>query len=278
MKRALNIQSELQQVNTIQGLTGVFENIASIKIARIRNRVVASKEFFAVLWQTYSAIRIEAGARTTQRQSMQRDVFVAITAEGKLSGSVDEQVIEAMLKEYQSRQNTDIVVIGMHGVSQLERRHVPIAKSFHMPAGDEDISVAEVIDELAHYRRINVFYQTYDSLRVQKVTSIELHSTVKELGSDVEEGTEVVSSRDYIFEPDLDRIVDYLESVMLGVALIQIIMESKLAQYASRFNSMSAGKQRAGVLANEYSHQFYRARRAENDERLKEMMKVVRRG
>ena len=278
MKRALNIQAELQQVNTIQGLTGVFENIASIKIARIRNRVVASKEFFAVLWQTYSAIRVEAGERTSQRNIGTRDVFVAITAEGKLSGSADEQVIETMLKELQKRKNTDIVVIGMHGASQLEQRKVPVAKSFHMPAGDEDISVADVIDELAHYRRINVFYQTYDSLRVQKVTNIELHSTVKELGSDVEEGAEVVSSRDYIFEPDLDKIVSYLESVMLGVALIQVIMESKLSQYASRFNAMSAGKQRAGFLATEYSQQYYRAKRAENDERLKEMMKVVRRG
>lgn len=277
MKRALNIQTELQQINTVQGLTGVFENIASIKIARIRNRVVASKEFFAVLWQTYSAIRIEAGQRT-QRQNATRDVFVAITAEGKLSGSADEQVIEAMLKEYGAREDTDIVVIGMHGVAQLQQRRVPVAKSFHMPAGDEDISVADVIDGLAHYRRINVFYQTYDSLRVQEVTSLELHSTVKELGSDVEEGAEVVSSRDYIFEPNLDKIVDYLESVMLGVALIQVIMESKLAQYASRFNAMSAGKQRAGVLATEYSQQYYRAKRAENDERLKEMMKVMRRG
>jgi F0F1-type ATP synthase gamma subunit len=53
-------------------------------------------------------------------------------------------------------------------------------------------------------------------------------------------------------------------------------MESKLAQYANRFNTMSAGKRRATELAAEYRRSYYRAKRSEGDERLKEIMKVVK--
>jgi len=84
-----------------------------------------------------------------------------------------------------------------------------------------------------------------------------------------------MSSHEYIFEPNINEIADYLESLMLGVALTQVIMESKLAQYASRFNAMSAAKHRAGEIGAEYSSMYHRAKRFESDERLKEIVTVA---
>jgi F0F1-type ATP synthase gamma subunit len=63
---------------------------------------------------------------------------------------------------------------------------------------------------------------------------------------------------------------------MMGVALIQVIMESKLAQYAARFNAMNSAKHRATDLVTDFNLQYHRAKRAEGDERLKEIIKIVR--
>ena len=71
------------------------------------------------------------------------------------------------------------------------------------------------------------------------------------------------------------QLAEYLESLMMGVALTQVIMESKLAQYASRFNAMSSAKRRAHDLATDLSNQYHRSKRNEGDERLKEIMKVI---
>ncbi len=281
MRRAINIAQELSQIHTVEDLTEVFESIASIRIARIRNRVVASKDFFAELWQTYSGLRIDPSQRLNagrNRQQRGKNVFVVVTSEGSLSGAIDEEIVTTMLEAYGKAQpgTTDVVVLGSHGVGQLKQRTIPIAKAFTMPTSDESFSVSEIIAGLSQYDRISVWYQTYESLRVQKVARIELLAAVKNLGEDVEGGGEVVSSRDYIFEPSVDEIADYLESVMMGVALIQVIMESKLAQYAARFNAMSSAKHRATDLVTDYNLQYHRAKRAEGDERLKEIIKIVR--
>jgi F0F1-type ATP synthase gamma subunit len=61
------------------------------------------------------------------------------------------------------------------------------------------------------------------------------------------------------------------------VALIQIIMESKLAGHAARFNNMSRAKQRAKDLVGETRTDYYRTKRNERDERLQEIMKVAKR-
>ncbi len=280
MRRAINIQKDLAQIHTIEDLTEVFESIASMRIAKIRNRVVASKEFFAELWKTYRGLRInpkEHLARSRQTKNA-RHVFLAVTAEGKLSGGIDEQIINTMLDAHTDPGKIDIMVIGSHGLLQLRQRNIDVIQSFHLPVNDLHFSVADIIEAINSYSQISVFYQTYDSLRVQKVEHIDLVTAVHDLSDDVTKDTAVVTSRDYIFEPNSEKIIEYMESVMLGVALIQIIMESKLAQYANRFNTMSRAKIRAQELTNDYRRQYHRARRAENDERQKETIKALRTG
>lgn len=277
MRRAIAIQKDLSQTHIIEDLTEVFESIASIRISKIRNRVVASKVFFAELWNIYQSLRVNPKEHLArQRTGNNRSVFLGITAEGKLGGSIDEQITSSLLASYTKPSTTDIMIIGSHGAQQLAQVDVHPVKVFPMPASDVNFNVSDIVEALIGYKQISVFYQTYDSLRVQEVARIELISAVQELSADITDTVEIVSSRDYIFEPGLDKITEYLESVMFGVALIQVIMESKLAQYANRFNNMSRAKQRAEELVNTYKLQFHRAKRAESDERLKEVVKFLR--
>jgi F-type H+-transporting ATPase subunit gamma len=282
MKRAITIRDDLEQIKTVEGLTGIFESIASIKIAKLRNRVIASKEFFDELWQTYRGLRVDPKEqlKRSNKSKSDRSVLVAITSEGKLSGGVDEQVIGEVATAYGAAKNpelVDVIVLGSHGATQLEQHGMVVSQTFHLPAGDEQFSVSEIIEALQEYKQISVFYETYESIRLQRVKRIELVNAVRKLGDEVadEDEVEIVSSQDYIFEPGANEIADYLESLMLGVALTQLIMESKLAQYAARFNAMNAAKRRAKEIGGEYDNMYHRAKRFEGDERLKEIMTVV---
>jgi len=278
MRRTITIQDQLNQLRTVEDLTEVFESVASMHIARIRNHVVASQQFFAELWPTYRSLRIDPRERvaTTRKVQKGHNTFVAVTSEGKLAGAVDEQIIDQMMASMPKGNKPDIMVMGTHGLSRLQQHGVKIEKAFTLPTTDINFSVGEIIDALEHYDQISVFYQTYESLRSQKVTRIELLTAVRELGEGVNEDEELVSSRDYIFEPNIAEIATYMESVMMGVALIQIIMESKLAGYAARFNNMSRAKQRAKDLVLDTQQDYYRTKRNERDERLQEIMKVVK--
>lgn len=281
MRRAIAIQDDLNQINTVEDLTGVFESVASIKIARIRNRVVASKEFFAELWQTYSSLRVGPGEQLFHkgRTTNGRQVIVAVTTEGKLSGEIGNRVIDDVVAAYKEVKELDVVVLGTQGAVQLRERGVTVKESFVLPDNEAQFSVINMMATLKEYEKISVFYQTYESLRTQKVGRMELVAAVGELSDQVENNGEdkvdIVSSHDYIFEPGAAEIANYLESMMMGVALSQVLMESKLAQYASRFNAMNAAKRRAHELSGEYTLQYHRAKRAEGDERLKEIMKIA---
>lgn len=59
---------------------------------------------------------------------------------------------------------------------------------------------------------------------------------------------------------------------MMQIAISQLILESKLAQYASRFRAMTAAHDRASRSRDEIHSDYNHARRAVKDERLKEII------
>jgi len=71
-------------------------------------------------------------------------------------------------------------------------------------------------------------------------------------------------------------VVAHLERSMMQIALSQVILDSKLAQYASRFRAMSMAKDRANDLQTDLSIMYNRTKRRIQDERLKEMINGLR--
>jgi F-type H+-transporting ATPase subunit gamma len=279
MRRASIIQKETEQIGTVEDLTGVFESIASTQVAKIRGKVVMSKEFFQLLWQIYTSIRIDPRSRLThdaRRNENSKKVYVIISAEAGLSGDIDQRLIEEMLKNY-DKTTTDIVVIGTHGANQLKQRGVPYIRYFQVPQSDSYIDVSPVIDVIFNYSKITVYYEEYVSLGVQGIKTIDLISTIQAMTEDAETDENVITDKDTIFEPSLDEIAEIMESTMMALALSQAILESNLAQDASRFNAMAVAKKRAYELVLFHRLEFHRAKRYEADRRSREVMISLKR-
>lgn len=273
MRRASAIEKEVADISTVQDLTAVFESLASTQVAKVKTKVELSKTFFQLLWQRYSSIRVDPATRITNRElgdeSAKPQVFVIISAEAGLSGDIDQRLIETMSHSYDPK-TTDIIVLGSHGASQLTQRGIPYIRFFQVPETDHYIDVTPVIEAVMPYSRIQVFYEEYVSLGVQNIQSIDLISSMKTMSEDAAE--DAMTADDTIFEPSLDDIADEMEMTMMTLALSQTILESSLAQAASRFNAMAVAKKRAGELVGDYMLEFHRAKRSESDRRMREVM------
>lgn len=276
--QSLSIQKEAGQVGTVTELTGIFEAIASMRIGKIKDRVQRSQLFFAELWKIYSSLRVDPSERLTGKNGPKRDkpnVFLALTSEGGLSGDIDQRIVKTVLENIDQK-TTDLIVIGAHGATQFVQNHAQIKRYFRLPDVDQAIDVSPIVDELIGYKKPTVWFQRYVSLSVQEVGRIDLLGRVRALGTDAEaKENDIISAREYLFEPTVDDVVRYLEAVMMEIALSQVILESRLAQYASRFTAMSAAKKRAKELQLELIMGYNRARRGEADDRIKEIVNAM---
>ena len=272
MRRASAIEKEAKEINTIQDLTGIFESLASTQVAKVKNKVELSTDFFKLLWKRYSSIRIDPTNRITNRPLAAADAkqaYIIISAEAGLSGEIDQRLIENMLQSY-NPETTDIIVLGSHGANQLTQIGVPYVRFFKVPESDHYIDVSPVIDAILPYRKTIVYFEEYESLSVQNIRSIDLVSSMKDMSEDVDD--DIMTAANTIFEPSLNEIADQMEITMMKLALSQTILESSLAQAASRFNAMAVAKKRAGELIDDYMLEFHRAKRSESDRQMREVM------
>jgi ATP synthase F1 gamma subunit len=273
MRRASAIEKDATDITTIEDLTAVFESLASTQVGKVKNKVELSKEFFRLLWARYSSLRVDPSTRLTERQLGDKDakekVFIVISAEAGLSGDIDQRLINVMERAYDPK-TTDIIVLGSHGANQLTQRGIPYVRFFQVPETDSYIDVSPVIEAILPYSKVIVYYEEYVSLGVQDIQSIDLLSSVQEMSEGVDE--DAMTAEDTIFEPSLDEIADQMEITMMTLALSQTILESGLAQAASRFNAMAVAKKRAGELRGDFMLEFHRAKRSESDRRMREVM------
>ena len=282
MSRLQEVAEQRLAMDTIVNLTSVFEGLASMKIAQVKNQVLSSQKFFNELWDIYKQIRVDSlfrFGRASNHEIIKKQLVMVITAEGGFSGDIDQKLIKWMLETYQPDKQ-DIIVIGHHGALQLLQAKIGFKKYFTLPSRDTNINVRPLVEEVGKYESTAVYYQTYVSLMTQEVKRIELQTAVAEqaqaAGGDKPE--EIISESTYIFEPSTYDVVAHLERSMTEIALSQVILDSKLAQYASRFRAMSMAKDKSNEMAGDLRLQFNRTKRRIQDERLKEMINGLRMG
>lgn len=280
MRQLADLGKELEAMGTIVELTSAFEGIASMRIAQIKDQVQSSEKFFGELWHIYSQIRVDElfhfGRSQSVAEVMEKELMILITSEGSFSGDIDQKLIDVAVNNYKPAEK-DILVIGHHGAVRLAQMDVDVIKTFKLPEKDRNINVMPIVAYIQKYASTTVYYQSYISLMTQNVKSIKLSAAVAERGKHTQPKDEVISEQNYIFEPSTYEVIDHLERSMMQITLSEVILESKLAQYASRFKAMSVAHDKSDETLTELSAHFRRAKRHLKDERLKEVINSLRR-
>lgn len=278
MKRLIDIGAEQSAMQSVVGLTNVFEGLASMRIAQVKDQVLSSQRFFNELWNIYSQIRVNkqfSYGRGEADNVIDKELYIAVTAEGGFSGDIDQKLIAWMLQSYDPAKQ-DLIIIGHHGAIQLTQSGVSFKRYFKLPIHDSNINVVPLIDQVKQYRSTTVYYQAYITLMVQDIKKIELHRAIEQASQHYDQDDQIISEENYIFEPSAEGVARHMESTMLQITLTQAILDSKLAQYASRFRSMRSASEKANATNQELKLEYNRTKRFVADERLKEVINGLR--
>ncbi len=276
MRRPQEIAAEEASMRTIVSLTSAFESLSSMKIMQTKNQVLISNQFFDEVWNIYKQIRVDVMFNYGRGQNevpVDKELLILITAQGGLSGDIDQRLIKRF-KTYYKPEEHEVIVIGHHGAKQLDQARIHYILYFDMPKGAY-INVDPLMAEIKHYRTARVFYQDYISLSQQEIKDVDLGVVVSSKGKIADLDTvdnEKITEKNYIFEPSAYAVTAHLESSVLRLTLAQFIYDSRLAQLASRFRAMTAAKERSIESADDLHTQFNRAKRAVVDTRLKESL------
>ena len=276
MRRPLEIKAEENSARSVVSLTSALETLSSMQIAKTKNKVLISNQFFEEVWNIYKQIRVDVlfnFGRVEGEKPINKELLILITAKGGLSGDIDNRLIRKVAERYDEEKN-EVMVIGHHGALKLKQAHIDYEYYFDLPQNDY-INVDPLMDIMRKYAKSRIYYQNYISLSEQAIKDVDLSEVVSSKGRVADLSTasdDLITEKTSIFEPNSYAVAAYLENSILRLTISQFIYDSRLAQVASRFKAMSAAKERSIENANELRTEYNRSKRSQVDTRLKESL------
>jgi ATP synthase F1 gamma subunit len=248
------LQEELAALNSLKDLAESYEEIAVIRMQKIKDAVLKTRDFlvdlsdvFVDLKTSYSRevqdliARRKKGDKTILPilQKNGKKLIVYLSSNGRLYGAVTQKTFKLFIQDLKAadQAKTDIVVIGSAGKEMFENSsaHRPF-DYFEIPDTTVDIThIKSLMKKFLQYDEVSVYYGKFGNVIKQSPIASSI------TGGDIFE-TEVqeqVPREDrFIFEPTLEKIFHFFETQIMANLFSQTLLENQLARHASRVNAM----------------------------------------
>ncbi len=250
------ISEHLEALNSLKSLAESFEQIAVVRMQKIKDSVLKTRSFLEELSDVYVDLKTsyEREIKELLRKRKENEksllkalhksggtLLVYLSANGKLYGAVTQKTYKLFAQDIKKPEyaSADILIVGRAGREMYEgggeKRPFDF---FEIPDTDIDVThVKELMEKFLKYEKVYIYYGKFGNV----VTQTSIASSIT--GEDIFE-TEVpqtVPREDrFIFEPTLEKIFSFFETQIMANLFTQTLLENQLARHASRVNAMEA--------------------------------------
>ncbi len=262
---------ELLGLEALQFVTSTFFELSAEKIGRLRREFEKNRKFFEEVSGLYEAVRRAAAKAKGEHGSTARgrSVAVAFTSNAHFYGSVNADVVRALVDHIAQAPEEEILVIGNTGKSFMEGYGLHgRAGEFFSFAGDDPTreEIRQFLDRVAPYEHVRVFHPSFVNVFTQTVGELDITHAPPEYG----QRDEALGAVDYIFEPELSRILSFFETRVRYLLFRRTMLEAELARTAARLLSMNQAEDRADKSLAALQHRVRHEAEAFKDARLLE--------
>ena len=248
------ILENLEALNSLKDLAQSYEEIAVIRMQKIKASVLKTRDFLADLSDVFVDLKAsydrEVKEILARRKKGDQAIYptlrrngktllVYLSSNGRLYGSVTQKTYRLFVKDLKKsdKATTDIAIIGRAGKEMFEGSSAKRDfEYFEIPDTTVKIEqIKELMQKFLQYEKVHVYYGKFGNV----VTQNPIETSIT--GDDIFE-TEIVSPTPredkFIFEPILEKIFHFFETQIVANLFSQTLLENQLARHASRVNAM----------------------------------------
>ena len=236
------IKENLKAISNIETITRVYQEIANLRMNKIRQKVLTNREFINQLSQVYSLTKraylaqFRKGKVTKTQQfflkSKRPRVVVFLSCNERFYGTLILDICKEVLN-YLTENKATLVVVGKMGRYLIERES-PGKKIVYFELDDDKPKAKElrdIIEFIKNYQEIIVFHGSFQTILTQKVTQSNISGEII-----VEKELEKVKT--YLFEPSPEAVLGFFETELKSAFFNQTVLEHQLSKYATRMIAM----------------------------------------
>jgi len=196
-----------------------------------------------------------------------RQALILLSPVTKFSGKINRKVFVNFSDFWhQNETNTDVFIMGKTGQAFFTNQFP------NQPF--ENIETLEVtIKKLSLYQKINVFYPRFYNVVTQKPVITNLSgekSFLQEFNTDA--STYETDNKNYLFEPNLDKILNFFELQIFAILFNKTIEESDLAHLGARLTTLEATTQTLEEYTKKLQLQYQKLKRMSDNKKQRQRL------
>lgn len=230
MKSLSYIVGEMSTTHLIRSVVEVYEEVSSMKMTKIRDEIVRSRDFLDRLSDLSSEI---GGDLSSVEDGKKGDAAVYISTEKGMYGDLPEKVFFTFL-QFVDGKNVTPIIVGKFG-ELLAKKHKPSLKyEFFDVSGIDDINnvLPTISNRLLEYKKVSVFYGKFRNIANQDPAVNSLSTEVLKINKKNEQL--IKSKLKFLYEPSVDDVSKKFANEIKASILEGMMMENELAKTASR--------------------------------------------
>ncbi|PIS23286.1 hypothetical protein COT49_00955 [candidate division WWE3 bacterium CG08_land_8_20_14_0_20_40_13] len=238
MQKGKDLKLDREVTRTMEQVIGSLEEVYVLKMKRIRDSVVIARDFFTGILAVFEETRKNHQGPISKKSG---ELAILISGNLKFAGEINMKVFNAF-NNYIQGTKCDIGIIGKIGdILYKQRGTFRTYRYFDLeneyPSFEK---VMEILKYISSYEKITVFHGKFMNLAEQVDTQTAITGN-KDFSTEMTgqkiQGREYESAH-YIFEPSLEKVLEFFQNQMIGSLFKQTVYESSLAQLGSRIKTM----------------------------------------
>jgi len=270
MTKVEALKNEMKGMRDLQDITNVMEQVAAQDIARMREEILGSRQFFKEVWRVY---RVLKQLSPPPPEIIHKHLIVAVGADQGMSGSLLSKVLDKVAL-LQKEHNADLALAGKKTHYRFKDYDGCTVHFFSVPKGSTLAGIQPIYKVVAEYARVTFVYPRFDSLSQQTVVTSSFSSGTEkkdeEAGDDANELASIQADR-FIIDPNPQVVSNYLNEAVVGITVYHYFAEAMLAYSAAQMIAMRNGYDNAKEANKTLRSQYNSAKRAMIDTKLREL-------
>lgn len=294
--------NEIKEQRVVVASVGQFANslqqIATMRMTQLRKLVLASRPFVDESVEILKELKTEKRLQLIKQlkkvdkkfkiPSVKKEAIIIISSYSGLCGSYNTEIFKKIEKVFPEHPYSDYFVIGSKGQDYFKRiiKKNPDTNyyPYNIPENVEIEHLKKLISIFAYYDEIYLIYSKYINTAKRDVVLLELSKSVIEEEIDKEAEKQAEKERQekkekenqndegkFIFEPNLDQLIENISDKLRYSLFKQQILDSKLSLYAAQMVAMQTAADNAKDLLAQLQHEYNKARRKLIDAKIQEV-------
>ncbi|MBI4039189.1 F0F1 ATP synthase subunit gamma [Candidatus Daviesbacteria bacterium] len=251
------IEENLEEGQSLKSIAQAYSEIANLKIKRIRNEVERNRLFFDEILKVYGLVKAFAIKKGVALTKPKKRLYILLTSNYRFYGNINSALIKYFVGSTRELKDADKIILGKGGINFFKASK--LLPNYQEIILNEDIPTSVELNTLVNlcglYNQVLVFHAKLKSLLNQAATFTDITAVslyLREFYTRSFNPKKKEGLINFIFEPELVKILKFFDSQILTLLLEQTFLESELSRTASRFISMDYAETEANKFIKQY--------------------------